>query len=94
MQVIVWKQTIVPTDSTVMGTYKNGPLKPGQVFAVDPMIWVPEERLYVRVEDVVVVTETGVENFTDFVPSTPEEIEQLMQEEGLLQIRPPAESGR
>ncbi len=72
-----------------VGNYKATPLTPGEVFAVDPMIWVPEEKLYVRVEDVVVVTLTGVENFTDFVPVDPKEIEALMKETGLLSFRPP-----
>lgn len=47
-----------------------------------------EERLYVRMEDVVVVTETGVENFTDFLPNEIEEIEALMKGDGILQMRP------
>ncbi|MEZ5039755.1 MAG: Xaa-Pro aminopeptidase [Saprospiraceae bacterium] len=72
-----------------VGNYKATPLTPGEVFAVDPMIWIPEEKLYVRVEDVVVVTETGMENFTDFVPVAPEAIEQLMKEKGILSFRPP-----
>jgi len=38
------------------------------VFSVDPQMWVREENLYLRFEDTVVVTETGVENFTDFIP--------------------------
>jgi Xaa-Pro aminopeptidase len=72
-----------------VGDYRKGPLVPGLVFSVDPMLWVHEERLYVRMEDVVVVTETGVENFTDFLPDELEEIEALMKEEGILQMRPP-----
>jgi Xaa-Pro aminopeptidase len=72
-----------------VGNYKATPLTPGEVFAVDPMIWVPEEKLYVRVEDVVVVTETGMENFTDFVPVDPAAIEALMKEQGVLSFRPP-----
>lgn len=70
------------------GDYRAGPLVAGQVFSVDPMLWVHEEKLYVRMEDVVLVTETGVENFTDFMPSEIEEIEALMREEGILQMRP------
>lgn len=78
-----------PVGMTVhdVGTYRPGPLRPGQVFSIDPMLWVPEERLYVRVEDVVVVTETGVENFTDFVPVAPAAIEAIVAEPGLLQLR-------
>lgn len=72
-----------------VGDYRSKPLVPGVVFSVDPMLWVHEERLYVRMEDTVVVTETGVENFTDFMPDTIEEIEALMKEEGIVQARPP-----
>ncbi|BCS30853.1 Xaa-Pro aminopeptidase [Luteitalea sp. TBR-22] len=70
-----------------VGTYRTGPLRPGQVFSIDPMLWVPEERLYVRVEDVVVVTETGVENFSDFVPVAPDALEAIVREPGILQWR-------
>ena len=73
-----------------VGTYMNEPLRAGTVFSIDPMLWIPEEKLYVRMEDVVAVTETGVENFTEFMPSTPDEIETAMKEDGLLQKVPPA----
>ena len=71
------------------GGYRQGPLKPGHVFSVDPQLWVPEENLYYRYEDVVVVTETGVENFTDFLPSELADIEKLMREDGIVQKVPP-----
>ncbi len=68
-----------------VGDYRSGALVPGLVMTVDPMMWVPEERLYVRVEDTVVVTEDGIENLTGFVPREPDAIERLMREPGLLQ---------
>jgi len=71
------------------GSYEEGPLRAGQVFAVDPQLRVPEENLYVRYEDTVVVTEEGIENFTDFVPSELDEIEKLVKGEGVLQKCPP-----
>jgi Xaa-Pro aminopeptidase len=74
------------------GNYGPGPLKPGHVFTVDPQLRVPEENLYYRVEDVVVVTETGYENFTDFLPTKLEDIEKLMKEEGAVQKTPPIPS--
>ena len=43
------------------GAYNRGPLKPGHVFSIDPQVRVPEENLYIRYEDVIVVTETGME---------------------------------
>jgi Xaa-Pro aminopeptidase len=74
-----------------VGEYRSRPLEPGVVFSIDPMLWVPEERLYVRVEDVGVVTETGWENFSGFAPVEIEEIEALIREEGVLEKVPPAE---
>jgi Xaa-Pro aminopeptidase len=68
-----------------VGDYRSDVLMPGLVFAVDPMIWVPEERLYVRVEDTVVVTADGIENLTGFVPHALDEVERVMREPGLLQ---------
>ena len=72
-----------------VGSYRGRPFETGLVFSVDPMLWVHEERLYVRMEDVVAITENGVENFTDFMPRTVEEIEAFMRGEGVLQHTPP-----
>ena len=52
------------------------------------MIWIHEERLYIRMEDVVVLTADGAENLSAFVPSTVEDIERTMTEKGLIQFRP------
>jgi Xaa-Pro aminopeptidase len=70
------------------GAYRDQPLRPGVVLALDPMMWIHDEKLYVRIEDVVVVTEDGVLNFTDFMPRTIEGIEALMAEPGVLQKVP------
>jgi len=70
-----------------VGTYRHG-LKPGHVFSVDPQLRVPEEHLYLRYEDTVVVTEKGVENFTDFLPMELDAIERVVQEEGIVQKVP------
>lgn len=66
-------------------------LEPGMVFTIDPMIWIHEERLYVRIEDVALVTETGVENFSAFVPSKLEDVEAMIKEKGLTELRPVVE---
>ena len=71
-----------------VGSYVDDPLRPGTVFSVDPTLRVPEENLYLRYEDTVVVTQNGVENFTDFLPSELDDIEALMEEEGVLQKVP------
>jgi Xaa-Pro aminopeptidase len=82
-----------PVGMTVhdVGSYRSKPLQAGFVFAVDPMIWVPEEKLYVRIEDTVVITEDGVENFTAFMPAELDDIERLMRAEGIVQGRPAIE---
>jgi Xaa-Pro aminopeptidase len=72
------------------GAYQGQPLRPGHVFSVDPQLRVPEEKLYIRYEDVVVVTESGVENFTAFLPSALDDIEKAMRGDGILQKFPPA----
>ena len=71
------------------GPYRPGPLRPGHVFSVDPQLWVPEENLYYRYEDVVVITETGYSNFTDFLPTELDAIEKTVRTGGLLQKVPP-----
>ena len=60
------------------GPYHRGPLQPGHVFSIDPQLRVNDENLYIRYEDVVVVTEKGVENFTDFLPSKLADIEKVI----------------
>ena len=74
-----------------VGSYR-GLLKPGHVFSVDPQLWVPEENLYFRYEDTVVVTETGVENFTAFLPSDLAALEKAVggpNVRGIVQQFPP-----
>lgn len=53
-------------------------LKPGVAFTIEPGIYIPEENLGVRIEDVILVTETGYENLTKDAPRTVADIEKLM----------------
>ena len=71
------------------GGHWRRPLEPGIVFSVDPQMRVPEERLYVRVEDTVAVTADGLENLTQDAPLELDDVEAVMREEGLLQAFPP-----
>jgi Xaa-Pro aminopeptidase len=72
-----------------VGRVRGVKLQPGMVFTIDPMIWIHEEKLYVRIEDIVVVTDDGAENLSAFVPSKLEDIERTVAEKGLIQFRPP-----
>jgi len=71
-----------------VGVVRGVPLQEGMVFTIDPMIWIHDEKLYVRIEDMAVVTKDGVENLSAFVPSTIEDIERTMAEKGVIQFRP------
>ncbi len=71
------------------GDYSREPLKPGQVFSIDPAIRVPGENLYLRYEDVVVVTENGYENFTAFLPSELNDLENAVKQGGGIAQRFP-----
>ena len=67
-----------------VGDYRQRPLQPGVVMAIDPMIWIPEERQYVRCEDTVLVTADGCEVLTSHSPLDVDEIEATMRDDGLL----------
>jgi len=71
-----------------VGQLRNIPLKKGMVFTIDPMIWIPEEELYIRIEDIVVITEKGAKNLSAFVPSSTDEIQKVIREQGLTEFRP------
>lgn len=54
------------------------PLQPGMVVTVEPGIYVPEENLGVRIEDDVLITESGYKLLSEHLPRNPDEIEQIM----------------
>jgi len=58
-------------------------LLPGQLFTIEPALQVPEENLAIRLEDALLVTATGYENLSDFVPLDIPAIEKLMTEPGI-----------
>ena len=62
------------------GAYHHRPFVPGTVFTVDPQMWIPEEKLYIRVEDTVAVTATGIEVLTEGAPLELNDVEALMRD--------------
>jgi Xaa-Pro aminopeptidase len=65
-------------------------LKAGMVFTIEPPITIPDERVYVRLEDVILVTPTGYENLSAFVPMDADGIERLMAEPSRFDAGAPA----
>jgi Xaa-Pro aminopeptidase len=56
----------------------NQPLEPGMVVTMEPGIYIPEEKIGVRIEDDILITKDGYELLTSRLPRTLEEIEKLM----------------
>ncbi len=56
----------------------NQPLQPGMVITVEPGVYIPEEKIGVRIEDVILITQDGSELLTRRLPRSVEEIERLM----------------
>jgi Xaa-Pro aminopeptidase len=55
------------------------PLAPGMIFTIEPGIYIPEERLGVRIEDMFYVDKDGkLIRLTESLPQTPDEIERIM----------------
>ena len=61
-----------------------GPLKPGMVFTIEPALTVPDEKIYVRLEDVIFITDKGAEVVSNDAPWDIDAIEKVMKEDGML----------
>lgn len=53
---------------------------PGQIYAVEPGIYLKDLGFGIRIEDVVLITENGHEVITDMIPKDPDQIEEIMRE--------------
>lgn len=54
------------------------PLKAGMVITIEPGVYIPEENIGIRIEDVVLVTETGGRVMSGALPTDPDEIERAL----------------
>ncbi|HEV2614420.1 MAG TPA: aminopeptidase P N-terminal domain-containing protein [Gammaproteobacteria bacterium] len=57
---------------------KREKLQPGNALTVEPGLYIPEWNIGIRIEDDIVVTESGYENLTEKLPRKLSDIENLM----------------
>jgi Xaa-Pro aminopeptidase len=68
------------------------PLEPGMAVTVEPGIYIPEENLGVRIEDDILITETGYKFLSERLPRAPGEIEKIMAEAAAQRAKEPTKS--
>ena len=56
----------------------DGPLEAGMVITIEPGVYIPEEQVGVRIEDVVLVTPNGAKVLSAALPKEPDEIEKAV----------------
>ena len=61
----------------------DGVYRPGMVFTIEPALTIRDERTYIRLEDVILITENGYENLSAGLPMEIDAIELVMREPGL-----------
>jgi Xaa-Pro aminopeptidase len=67
----------------------DGNYVPGMIFSIEPALTIADERVYVRLEDVILITEKGYENLSAGVTMEIDGIEKVMREPGLPRVRTP-----
>jgi len=60
--------------------------EPGMIFTIEPAMQIADEHLGLRLEDMILITGSGYENMSAFVPVEIDAIEKLMKEPGLSDV--------
>ena len=61
-----------------VGGLRAPTLEPGRIFTIEPQFRIEEEHLGIRLEDMILITETGYDNLSSFVPIEMDDIERWM----------------
>ncbi|MBX9736920.1 MAG: M24 family metallopeptidase, partial [Phycisphaerales bacterium] len=56
------------------------PLEPGAVVTIEPGVYIPDQKLGIRIEDDVLITSRGRQVLSEAIPKTAPEIERVMGE--------------
>ena len=56
----------------------EGPLKAGAIITIEPGIYLPDEKIGIRIEDDILITDSGSKNLSEAIPKSIDDIERLM----------------
>lgn len=56
------------------------PLRPGMIVTIEPGLYLPHEKIGIRIEDDILVTESGHENLSVEIPKSAEEMERMVSQ--------------
>ena len=70
----------------IVGSAAQKPFVAGTVFNVEPILEFPDRKIHIRLEDTVIVTETGAENVTAGVPAEVEPLYGLIRQRGVTSL--------
>jgi Xaa-Pro aminopeptidase len=68
------------THDVGMILWKDKPLQPGNIITVEPGLYISEEKIGIRIEDDVLVTDDGHKNLATDIPKEIDEIEKMMSQ--------------
>ena len=58
----------------------DGPLKPGMVVTIEPGIYLPDQKMGIRIEDDILITAKGNQNLTSAVPKSVADVEAALRD--------------
>jgi hypothetical protein len=67
------------------GPGDDEPLQPGMVFAIEPVLYSPQQNFAVFLEDVILVTDTGYDVLSEGMPYTVQEVESVMRQTSVIE---------
>lgn len=67
----------------ISGASAQKPFVAGTVFNVEPILEIPDRKIHIRLEDTIVMTDTGTENVTAGVPAEIEPLYALIKQRGV-----------